>query len=155
MDDSVCEVVLIGVDQTALQAMYDHPAGAKKGVLLLHPKGSSRHDRTLRRLQTRMAEGGLAVLLPDLVDEDEGWHNFGSAEFFLHRAEAVLQWWLQRQPELSVVAIAPGYDAPLAQQLLTHPQLEAVVLEADGGFWRIDRHTKTPLERLTPEALWP
>jgi alpha/beta superfamily hydrolase len=134
MDESICEVVLIGVEGTALQAMYDHPAGATRGALLLHPKGSSRHDRVLRKFHAALEEQGVAVLVPDLVDESEGWHDFGSPAFFARRAEAVLGWWHERASDLPLAVIAPGADEAMARQLLRRDQVRSVVLLDQAGY---------------------
>ena len=127
MSEDICEVVLLGVDGTALQGMLDQPARADRGVLLLHAKGGSRHDRALKKEAQALSEAGVAYLIPELVDESEGWHEFGDESFFAHRAEAVLLWWHQRAPHLQLSAFSL-LEGPLAKErLLSHGILSEVV----------------------------
>lgn len=154
MDESVSEVVLIGVDETALQGMYDHPAGAKEGALLLPAKGRDRHDRALKRLHNRLVASGVAVLIAELVDESEGWHRFGSAEFFTQRAEAVLLWWHQREEKLPVAVFASGFDTEAAQRLLSYDWVRSVVIGDGEGYLLCSRSGQQAVADPFVADLW-
>lgn len=107
--ETIEEVALIGVDETALQAMLFLPPKPEKHIVLLHAPGGGRHDRAVKTVVRSLAGQNAALLVPDLTDETEGWHGLKEDGFLASRAQAVIEWFLNKSAakQLSVCAIEP------------------------------------------------
>lgn len=100
------EIVLIGVDETALQAKMVLPPNPKSYAVLIHAPGGGRHDRPVKTAAKAFEGKNIGLLIPDLTDETEGWHGIKDEAFLIERAQAVIAWFLARAQANAVVVYA-------------------------------------------------
>lgn len=143
---TVEEIVLIGVDGTALQAKMVLPENPKGLVVLLHAPGGSRHDKPVKRIARELSGLNIGLLIPDLTDETEGWHGVRDEPFLVHRAAAVVMWFLQKTGRKEAALYACGASESFITALFERaPVVCAAVQTAEG----VKRHRPGQ----TPEPL--
>lgn len=125
---SIEEVVLIGVDETALQAKLVLPETIERFAMLLHAPGGGRHDRAMKAVAKTLEGSHTGFLIPDLTDETEGWHGIKDEPFLIERALKTLAWFLNRSGAESVTVYAEGGSESFARALLEHPGVARVLL---------------------------